>query len=332
MKKYKVYGIGNALVDTEIQVGDGELTAMGVEKGVMTLADEERQRELSDHLRGHLVAAHRASGGSAANSMIALARFGSPAYYCCKVAADDNGDFYIADLEAAKVAHNLRGNRQSGTTGRCLVLVSPDAERSMISFLGISSALAFEDVEPAAIRESEWVYIEGYLVTAPASCAAAIRTREIAEEYGVKTALSFSDPGMVEHFRDGMEGVLGNASIDLLFCNEQEALGWARCKDVRQAAEALKQIARRFAITLGARGALAYDGSRLLEVESSPVKAVDTNGAGDMFAGAFLHALNSGRDFADCVRFANLAAAKVVSRFGPRLSASEHDELMTEFF
>ena len=331
MKKYKVYGIGNALVDTEIQVEDQELQDMGVEKGLMTLVDEQRQHELANHLRGHLVTAQRASGGSAANSMIATARFGGPTFYSCKVASDDNGDFYLNDLEAAGVAHNLHGDRQTGITGRCLVLISPDAERSMNTYLGISETLSITELEPEAIRQSEWVYIEGYLVTSPTCCHAAARTRELAEEHGVKTALSFSDPGMVEFFREGMEEILGPNGVDLLFCNEQEAITFAGAADVHEAAESLKQVSRQFAITLGANGALVYDGEQMISVDPFPVSAVDTNGAGDMFAGAFLYAITHGRDFPTAGRFASMAAAKVVARFGPRLSASEHDELLAEF-
>lgn len=332
MKKYKVYGVGNALVDTEIQVQDDELSSMGVEKGLMTLVDERRQHELVNHLRHHMVTAQRASGGSAANSMIATARFGGPTFYSCKVASDDNGDFYLTDLEAAGVTHNLHGDRQSGITGRCLVLISPDAERSMNTYLGISETLAPTELVPEAIEHSEWVYIEGYLVTSKTSLDAASRTRELAEQKGVKTALSFSDPGMVEFFREGMEQILGDSGVDLLFCNEQEALTWANTDDLHVAIDSIKQVARQFAITLGSKGAVVFDGNELLEIDPYPVAAVDSNGAGDMFAGAFLYAITHGHDMAAAGNFASRAAARVVSRFGPRLSASEHDALLEEHF
>jgi sugar/nucleoside kinase (ribokinase family) len=332
VKKYKVYGIGNALVDTEIQVEDSELLAMGVEKGLMTLVDEERQHQLSRHLHGHLVTANRASGGSAANTVIATARFGGNSFYSCKVASDDNGDFYLTDLEAAGVSHNWRGDRHPGITGRCLVLISPDAERSMNSFLGISSTLTEQELVPAAIEESEYVYLEGYLVTSPTCRAAAVKAREIAEAAGVKTALSFSDPGMVEHFGDGLREMLGDKGVDLLFCNEAEALSWGQTDNLQSALEAIKQVSRAFAVTLGSRGSVVFDGETLTEIPAQSVAAVDTNGAGDMFAGAFLYAITHGQDFVTAGKFASLAAARVVARFGPRLSAAEHDELLAEFF
>ncbi len=332
MKKYSVYGLGNALVDTEIQVQDAELLQMGVEKGLMTLVDEARQRELVSQLADHLVTAKKASGGSAANSIIATTRFGKPGFYSCRIADDDNGDFYLQDLEAAGVDHNWQRARSAGTTGRCLVLISPDAERSMLSYLGISETMDVSDLSPTAIADSEYLYIEGYLVTSPSGRAAAIKAREIAENAGVKTSLSFSDPGMVEFFRDGMKEILGDSPLDLLFCNEAEARQWAGSEDMAAAVTELKKVSRAFAVTLGAKGSLIFDGENLLEIPGHDVEALDSNGAGDMFAGAFLYSLNAGHGFQKAGEFANLAAARVVSRFGPRLSASEHDELLTEFF
>ncbi len=331
MKKYVAYGIGAALVDTEIKVQDAELAQMNIEKGLMTLVDEPRRRELLAHLEGHLVKACHASGGSAGNSMIATAQFGGPTFMSCKVANDSDGDIYLADLAAAGVDHCLNGDRAAGTTGKCLVLITPDAERSMNTFLGISETLSIEQLDAAAIAASEYVYIEGYLVTSPSGLAAAVRTREIAEASGVKTALSFSDPGMVEHFRDGMAQIIGER-LDLIFCNIDEALGWAQSDSIDVAVEKLKAIARTFVITRGGEGALAFDGRTLATIPPHKVQAVDTNGAGDMFAGAFLYAITRGEDFPTAGRFASLAAGKVVASYGPRLPAAEYGALRREFF
>jgi sugar/nucleoside kinase (ribokinase family) len=331
MKKYMAYGIGAALVDTEIKVEDRELTSMQVEKGLMTLVDRERQLELLDHLEGHLVKANHASGGSAGNSMIATAQFGGPTFMSCKVANDADGDIYIADLEAAGVDHGFATSRADGTTGKCLVLITPDAERSMNTFLGISESLSTEQVDAEAIANSEFVYIEGYLVTSATGCAAAVRTRELAEAAGTKTALSFSDPGMVEFFREGIAAIIGN-KVDLIFCNEAEALGWARSDNMEVAIERIKDIANTFVITRGAAGALTYDGENLAEIPPHQVHAVDSNGAGDMFAGAFLYAITRGEDFPTAGRFASLAAGKVVANYGPRLAAEAYPALRAEFF
>ena len=331
MKKYMAYGIGAALVDTEIKVQDTELAQMNVEKGLMTLVDEDRQSELIGHLQGHLVKASHASGGSAGNSMIATAQFGGPTFMSCKVANDSDGDIYIADLEAAGVDHCFAGERDGGTTGKCLVLITPDAERSMNTFLGISESLSTAQLDADAIAASEYVYLEGYLVTSPTGRAAAIKAREIAQAAGVKTALSFSDPGMVEFFRDGMAEMIGER-LDLVFCNEDEALGWPQSDSLDTAVEKLKEVANTFVITRGGDGALTFDGNKLTEVSSHKVKAVDTNGAGDMFAGAFLYAITRGEDFPTAGRFASLAAGRIVANYGPRLPAGEYGALRKEFF
>jgi sugar/nucleoside kinase (ribokinase family) len=331
MKKYVAYGIGAALVDTEIKVTDQELEQMNVDKGMMTLVDEARQAELLAHLEGHLVKASHASGGSAGNSMIATAQFGGPTFMSCKVAGDNDGDIYLADLAAAGVDHCLNGARDSGTTGKCLVLITADAERSMNTYLGISETLSVAELDPEAIAASEYLYIEGYLVTSPTGLAAAVKAREIAQAAGVKTSLSFSDPGMVEFFREGMAQIVGDG-LDLVFCNEAEALGWGDTDNLEVAIEKLKQVAKTFVITRGAAGAFTWDGAELAEIPPHKVHALDSNGAGDMFAGAFLYAITRGEDFPTAGRFASLAAGKIVANYGPRLSAADYPALRAEFF
>jgi sugar/nucleoside kinase (ribokinase family) len=331
MKKYVAYGIGAALVDTEIKVQDDDLAQMNVDKGMMTLVDEARQSELLAHLQGHLVKASHASGGSAGNSMIATAQFGGPTFMSCKVAADGDGDIYLADLEAAGVDHCLNGRRSAGTTGKCLVLITADAERSMNTYLGISETLSIAELDADAIAASEYLYVEGYLVTSPTGLAAAVRAREIAEAAGVKTALSFSDPGMVEYFREGMASIIGNG-LDLVFCNEAEALQWGQTDTMAVAIEKLKRVARSFVITRGAEGAITYDGSEQVDIPPHRVQAVDSNGAGDMFAGAFLYAITRGENFATAGRFASLAAGRIVANYGPRLPAADYPALRAEFF
>jgi len=329
MKRYHVYGLGAALVDTEIEVSDADLTNMKVEKGVMTLVDEERQHELLQHLSGHLVHSKRASGGSAANSIIGVSQFGGRAYYSCKVADDDNGQFYLEDMQAAGVDCFQDRAAMQGITGKCLVLITPDAERTMNTFLGASATLSTHDLQPDALVASEYLYLEGYLVTSPDGRAAAIRAREIAEQNGVKTALSFSDPGIVAYFKDGLQEMIGKR-IDLLFCNQHEALSWAGTDNFNTAVETLKTVATQFAITLGANGALLFDGEKTHRVDAIAVKAVDTNGAGDMFAGAFLYGITRGLDFPTAGKLASLSAATVVSDFGPRLTRAQQQQILEQ--
>lgn len=325
-KTYHVYGIGAALVDTEIQVTDEDLAAMNVEKGMMTLVDVPRRQELLDHLEGHLVHSTRASGGSAGNTIIAASYFGARTFFSGKVASDDNGLFYMQDMANAGV--DVPGIEwQDGITGKCLILITPDAERSMNTFLGASETFSEKELDAAAIANSEYLYIESYLVTSESGRAAAIAARELARANGTKVSLSFSDPGIVAHFRDGINAIMGGP-VDMIFCNQDEALAYAGSDNLDVAISALREQCRTFAITQGAKGALVYDGSELVKIEGVNVKAVDTNGAGDMFAGAFLYGITNGMDFKQAGNFASGAAAKVVSQFGPRLQPEQHRELL----
>ena len=326
---YDVYGIGAALVDTEIEVSDQDLVELGITKGHMTLVDMARQSELEQYLSTHMTFSKRASGGSAANSIIAASYFGAKAFYSCKVAADDNGAFYLQDMAAAGVDCNQQGEGDDGKTGRCLVLITPDVERTMLTHLGISETLCSRVLDMDAIKRSKYVYIEGYLVTSPTGRAAAMAWRAAAEQQGVKTALSLSDPGMVEFFGDGLREILGNG-VDLLFCNEGEAMGFTGKNTVQAAAEALKSVATTFAITRGAKGALVFDGQSFHDIAPHAVRAVDSNGAGDMFAGAFLYALTHGYSYSDAGRLASRASAEVVSAYGPRLQPAKHGIIQQE--
>ncbi|MGQ9425389.1 adenosine kinase [Gilvimarinus sp. F26214L] len=326
MSKYHIYGIGAALVDTEIEVTDTDLEQMEVDKGLMTLVDEGRQHQLIEQLSGHLVHSKRASGGSAANTIIAASYFGGNNVYSCKVADDENGEFYINDLRAAGVDYPYNGGLESGITGRCLVMITPDAERTMTTFLGVSASLSEAELHPHVVPDCQYVYMEGYLVSSPTGKTAAIKLRELAEQHGVRTSISLSDPAMVEHFGDGLKEMIGSG-VDLIFCNEQEAMGFTGCASLEAAAEGMKEYARTFAITLGARGALVYDGDKLISIAPQTVKAVDTNGAGDMFAGAFLYAITHGHSHETAGELASHAAAHLVTQWGPRLPPEQHEHI-----
>lgn len=327
MKQYNVYAIGNALVDMEFAVDDEFLAQQKIDKGVMTLVDKDQQQALYEALAGHN--GKMASGGSAANTIIAVSHFGGKSFYSCKVANDPAGDFYVQDLVAAGVDTNLHAEREAGISGKCIVMITPDAERTMHTNLAISETVSDADLNADAIAASEYVYLEGYLVTSPTGRAAAIKARQIAEANGVKTALTFSDPNMVSFFKDGLGEMLGDG-VDLLFCNKEEALTWTGAADIEAAAEALKTVAKSFAITLGSEGALLFDGQSHYQVAATPAKAVDTNGAGDMFAGAFLYGISQGFSFPKAGELASRAAAQLVTKFGPRLKPEEHKPLLEE--
>jgi fructokinase len=327
MKKYNVYGLGNALVDMEFEVEDGFLNLMEIDKGVMTLVDEDQQHRLMTHLDAF--EGNRASGGSAANTLIAVSAMGGSAYYACKVADDDLGHFYLHDLKEAGVDSNVDGTHAEGITGKCLVMVTPDAERTMHTYLGISSELSVNEISDAHIKDSEYLYMEGYLVTSPSAKAANIHARKVAEANGVKTALTFSDPAIVQHFHSELTETIGDG-IDLLFCNESEALTYTAKNSIDEAVEVIKTFASTFAITMGSKGALIYDGAQTHAISPYPIKAVDSNGAGDMFAGAYLYAITHGYSVPDAGKLASLASSHVVRQFGPRLPVESYAKLLDE--
>lgn len=330
MKKYDVYGIGNALVDMEFEVQDAFFAEHAIEKGRMTLVEEDRQDYLLKALGQSML--KRQCGGSAANTVIAVAQMGGKCFYSCKVANDSTGDFYAEDLKESGVDSNLAEKRPPGTTGKCLVMVTKDAERTMNTFLGITSTFSDAELVESSLKDSQYLYIEGYLVASPTGQKAAIAARELAEKSGVKTALTFSDPAMVQFFGDGMKNMIGAKGVDLLFSNEAEACSFAGTTDLQVAREALKKVARTFVITRGELGATLFDGTRFIDVDAFPVVAIDSNGAGDMFAGAFLYAITHGHNFAEAGKLASAAASKVVSQYGPRLKWHQTQEILHHIF
>ena len=327
-KKYNVYGIGNALVDMEFEVTNSFLEKHDVSKGMMTLVDEETQFRLIKDIN-HAETVQK-PGGSAANTISAVSQFGGKAFYSCKVAADKFGDSYLEDMSEAGITTNFeRQNREEGITGKCLVMITDDAERTMNTFLGITSTLSTQEVDEQAIKDSEYVYIEGYLVTSDTGFEAMKLTKKIAEENEVKVALTLSDPSVVEGFKERFRKVVG-ASVDLLFCNEKEAKMFTGKEDLMEAREALKKEAKKFVITQGKNGAMIFDGDTFIDIEPYEVKAIDSNGAGDMYAGAFLYGITHGLGFAGAGKLASLAGSRVVSQYGPRLKWHEAQEILNQ--
>lgn len=314
-KKYDVFGIGNALVDYEIEVNDEFLKNNAVEKGLMTLVDEDRQEELVEAVSGRIK--KRQSGGSAANSMIALSQFGGSGYYTCKVAQDEDGLLYKDEMDQLGLKTNL-DQLPFGTTGKCLVMVTPDAERTMNTFLGITSDLSEEEVIEEELAQAEYVYIEGYLVSSSAGMSAIKKVKQLATKHGVKIAYTFSDPAMVKFFNDESKKAVGDG-VDLLFANEEEARLFTGTNTEEEAFEALKGYAAEFCMTRSEKGAWIWDGNEKIEILGAAAQAVDSTGAGDMFAGAYLYGITNGLSHRDAGILASKAASLVVSKFGPRL-------------
>ncbi len=327
---YHVYGIGNALVDMEFETNELFLKQKGIEKGLMTLIEKDQQEALLESLEKEFGIKKRASGGSAANSIVAISQFGGKTFYACKVADDEAGEFYMKDLEKAGVETKLADIKEEGVTGKCVVMVTEDAERTMSTYLGITSDFSIKDLHLEELKKSEYLYIEGYLVTSDVSRNAAVHARKIAEENQVKTAFTFSDPAMVTYFKDGVTEIIGDG-VDILFCNEEEAQTYTAKETLDEAITELQKIAKKVVVTLGSKGALIATEGKRVNIEASPVKAVDTNGAGDMFAGAFMYALTQGMSDRDAGMLASESAARLVATFGARLEKDVHQAILDKY-
>ena len=326
---FDLYAIGNALVDSEYVVNDTFLAKQNIAKGQMTLIDQTQQQGLINALQTEFTCAKRASGGSAANSVIAFAALGGSAFYACKVAKDDNGDFYLQDLRAAGVSAPHHAQVEQGITGTCVVMVTPDSERTMHTFLGITAELSPQELDLDALNQARYLYIEGYLATSPSARHAVASARALAKAQNIKTALTFSDPAMVQYARDGLTEMLEDG-VDILFCNEHEAKLWANADNLAEAIQVLHQLSPLLAITCGSQGAIISNKGQQISIAPFPVTALDSNGAGDAFAGAFLYGLSQNWPLADCGRLASRIAAQVVSQFGPRLKTEQYQQLLKE--
>ncbi|MBT3734581.1 MAG: adenosine kinase, partial [Gammaproteobacteria bacterium] len=307
------------LVDTEYEVDDAFISKAGVGKGLMTLIDSDERKRLLNLLEVEHEhrAIKQAGGGSAANTMVAAAQLGANSFYSCKVASDETGDFFMSDLKIAGVDTNLDAGREEGITGKCISMVTPDAERTMTTNLGISETLSPNELNREALRNSTYLYIEGYLVTSPTAFEAVKETIDIAKEAGVQVSLTLSDPAMVENFKASFDA-LAELGIDLIFCNEDEARLWTAASNRGEAMARLKTVCGKVVMTCGKEGALVFDGSEETMSVGIPTKAVDTTGAGDIFAGTFLFGLTHGMSFPACADLANKAASLLVSSFGAR--------------
>jgi sugar/nucleoside kinase (ribokinase family) len=326
---YDVYGIGNALVDMEFVVDDHFLKTYEVEKGLMTLVELERQHDLMNPLS--TIGQHsvkKQSGGSAANTVIAATQLGATGYYACRVSNDEYGTFYLNDLANNHVATRYNtNNAPDGITGKCMVMVTPDAQRTMNTYLGITASFSKEEIIEEEIKKAKWLYIEGYLVASPTGQEAALHALEIAKKNNVKVAYTMSDPNMVKFFGDNVNAIV-NQKLDLLFCNDFEALEYTGEAHHADACEKPKNLAQIVVVTNGTKGADIWDNGVHTHVDAHTVEAIDTNGAGDMFAGAFMYGLTQGMDMKKCGNLASLCASRVVTQYGPRLDTQQMQEML----
>ena len=320
---YDVYGVGNAIMDLQLQCEDAFLDSIGIEKGIMTLVEEAQQRYVLGALTKHDV--HQCSGGSAANTVVGVADFGGSAAYACKVGDDDFGMQYQAEMHELGVT--LAVDRGVGQTGNCVVLITPDAQRTMLTHLGVSSTLSDADIDTEEIGRAQYVYVEGYLFTGKSTKAAALKTIELAKQQGAKIALTVSDPFLIDLCRDEFRKLI-EGPVDLLFCNEQEARALTGFDDPIECAREIHKHAENVALTLGKRGSIIMHEGEVIPVEGVEVDAVDTTGAGDMYAAGVLYGVTNGLSWHQAGHLGSHAAAQIVAQLGARLPRRyTHEEI-----
>lgn len=320
---FDVVAIGNALVDTEYELSEEILTATGLSRGTMTLADTPAQNALFTTLSTQgIKPTKRCGGGSAANSMVAFASLGGRAFYHCRVGADETGQFYLADLAKSGVTTNAVHAVTTGETGTCAVLVTPDAERTMQTHLGASADIHGDNVDFDVMAGAKYLYLEGYLAMSPQIMPAIAQLCTLAKQNGTKIVVSFADPAVVNFAKDGLLTWLG-FGVDKIFCNLDEAKLFAQTDDSEQAVTTLLNHAKTVIVTCGKEPTLIGTHNPTPSITAVPVpqavQVVDTNGAGDNFAGAFLYGLTQGMSLPDCVTLAGTVASQVVAQFGARL-------------
>jgi hypothetical protein len=311
---YDVFGVGNALVDIQARITDEILEQLDFSKGIMTLVEESVQQRVLDELSG--VPISRCAGGSAANTIIGVADLGGKAAYAGKVGNDKLGDFCLEDMR--KMGVEIEVPQAEGQTGTCVVLITEDAQRTMLTHLGVSSTLTPDDIDEEEIEKAKYVYIEGYLFTGEETKAAALKAIELAKANNVKVAFTVSDPFLIglfrEHFWQLIEG-----PVDLLFCNLEEARSLTGKDDPIDCAQYIHQSAENVALTLGGDGSILMHENEAIPIEGVPTKAIDTTGAGDMYAAGLLYGITNGFSWQEAGHLASHAAAKIVSQMGARL-------------
>ena len=323
-----VFGIGNALLDVEYRVTDEFLIEHDIEKRRMTLVDQERMLRLINALDDDAISSN--CGGSVANTMYAMRGFGCRTYLTCRVAPDDAGRHFVMQLENAGIGTNTILPTDEGVTGRCLVLVTEDAERTMNTCLGVSDQLLSAQVDIEALRNSSSIFIEGYLASSETGHVAATHAREIADEYQLETNLTLADTSMVKMFRPQLETIIGTG-LTRVFANIEEALEWCQTDRLDIALTQLRDIAREAVITLGPGGCSINTGKERIHADAFPVVPTDLNGAGDMFAAAYLTGIRN-YDTGGAARFANFAASRVIQYMGARLdSTNTYDAIRRQY-
>ena len=312
--QYDCLGIGNAIVDIIGKCDDAFLERHGAEKGSMRLVDTDTIKKIYAEMGPGI----EISGGSAANTLVGIASLGGKAAFIGKVADDEFGRIFAHDIRASNVAFSTKPVVNKAPTSRSLVLVTPDGERTMNTYLGISTDLDHGEVSPELVKSANVIYLEGYLFDQPEAKAAFHQAAEIAKSAGRRVALTLSDGFCVDRHRDEFLALI-KAGVDILFANEQEICSLYQTDDFENAAKRTTEDTNLAALTRSEKGSVILSGDQAIEVAAEPVpKLVDTTGAGDLYAAGFLFGLTYGYDLETCGRIASLAAGEIISHIGAR--------------
>ncbi|MDP2356545.1 MAG: adenosine kinase [Beijerinckiaceae bacterium] len=313
--RFDVVGLGNAIVDVIARTEDDLLARENLNKGSMTLVDESR----ADQLYAAMGPATIISGGSAANTIVGAASFGVRTAFIGKVRNDDAGKAFSHDIRAIGVHFATAPALDGAATARCLVMVTPDGERTMNTYLGACQNLTSEDVDPELIRASGITYLEGYLWDPPAAKQAFVKAAEIAHGAGRNVALTLSDSFCVDRYRDEFLALIRNKTLDVVFANQHELKSLYQTADLQTAINAFRAEDILGVVTCSADGSLVVTREATHAVPAHPIEnLVDTTGAGDLFAAGFLAGLARGVDYVSCARLGSLAAAEVIQHVGAR--------------
>ncbi len=324
-KNIQLTAIGNALIDLEYQIDFEILEKLQLPKGEMRHIKHEQQKEIINKLQYKTF--NQSSGGSAANTIIAFRKFGGKSAYMTSLGNDDYGKLfkdefinYGIHLEASVI--------DSLPTGICIILITPDAERTMLTALGASSKFGINDLNNNVIENSEWIYIEGYQLSTPESASACSEAVKIAKKSGTKTSITFSDVFIIENYRKTLENLVNNS--DLIFSNESEALAFTDTDNIVSAIRILKNHVPNFIITLGNKGSIIKWNNNLIEIPAYKVEPIDTTGAGDIYAGAFLYGIINSGNPEKAGYMASYSSSRVITHFGAKLK-EDHSEISKMF-
>ncbi|WP_319412249.1 adenosine kinase [uncultured Cohaesibacter sp.] len=317
--RFDVLGIGNAIVDVLARVEDDFLVEEGLHKGSMNLIDTER----AEYLYAKMGAGIESSGGSAGNTIFGFTSLGGKAAYFGKVANDQLGEIFAHDMRSLGAHFETRPLAGGNPTARCMVLISPDGERTMNTYLGACSELTEQDIDEAVVRESGILYMEGYLWDKENAKNAFRKAARVAHEAGRKVSITLSDSFCVDRFREEFLELIQSGQVDIVFANESEVKALYQTSDRATALNALRRDTSLSAVTLGGEGSVAISGNQTHHVAACSVRElVDTTGAGDLYAAGFLFGLAQDMHLEKCAMLGNFCASEVIQHVGPR---PEHD-------